>query len=151
MIIVQPEDHPPPSCAPRVFYSYGKKVTMVDEPNKVFVIDLLSSKTCNEIRRSASEHLQRVKDSHGVVGANGKSWRKLYTYTKMDLPCADVDDLPLMTNQILADIVSITRDVYGVSEEQAPLRPRSGKEPHLLLYHTDKDKPYVLYQAMHND
>ncbi len=122
---------------PRILYCNGKKVTMVDEASKVFVIDLLASETCNMIRRVTDAHLNRIKHS----GDDSQGWRTLYSYTKMDLPCSEVASLPLITNRILADIVAIVGEVYGLPEAAQQLQPRSWKEPHLLLYQKVQNKP----------
>jgi hypothetical protein len=59
----------------------------------------------------------------------------------MDLPCSEVASLPLITNRILADIVAIVGEVYGLPEAAQQLQPRSWKEPHLLLYQKVQNKP----------
>eukprot|EP00985_Skeletonema_marinoi_P000765 scaffold285_cov151-Skeletonema_marinoi.AAC.4 len=60
----------------------GKTVHMVDPDRKVFVIDLLSPETCDEIRMMADNHTRNAKKDAEV-------WRTLYTYTKMDLPVVE--------------------------------------------------------------
>ena len=60
----------------------GKTVHMVDPDRKVFVIDLLSPETCDEIRMMADNHTLNAKKDAEV-------WRTLYTYTKMDLPVVE--------------------------------------------------------------
>lgn len=64
-------------------FSHGSEVYVVDEENKVFVIDLVNSETCDLICQLADEHCQRAE----VSGNTSSSWRTLYTYSKMDLPC----------------------------------------------------------------
>eukprot|EP00986_Skeletonema_menzelii_P002111 scaffold583_cov154-Skeletonema_menzelii.AAC.4 len=60
----------------------GKTVHMIDPDRKVFVIDLLSPETCDEIRMMADNHTRNAKKDDEV-------WRTLYTYTKMDLPVVE--------------------------------------------------------------
>jgi len=64
----------------------GKRVTMIDEARKVFVIDLLSPEVCDQIRMMADDHTREIHKS----GSNAENWRTLYTYTKMDLPAVEV-------------------------------------------------------------
>ena len=60
----------------------GKTVHMIDAERKIFVIDLLSPETCDEIRMMADNHTRNAKKDAEV-------WRTLYTYTKMDLPVVE--------------------------------------------------------------
>ena len=65
----------------------GKRVTIIDEARKVFVIDLLSPEVCDEIRMMADDHTREIHKS----GSNAENnWRTLYTYTKMDMPAVEV-------------------------------------------------------------
>ncbi len=64
----------------------GKRVTIIDEARKVFVIDLLSPEVCDQIRMMADDHTREIHKS----GSNVENWRTLYTYTKMDLPAVEV-------------------------------------------------------------
>ena len=64
----------------------GRRVTMVDEARKVFVIDLLSPEMCDQIRMMADDHTREIHKS----GSSAENWRTLYTYTKMDLPAVEV-------------------------------------------------------------
>jgi hypothetical protein len=64
-------------------FSHGSEVYAVDEENKVFVVDLVDAKTCDLIVKLADEHCARVEKN----GNHAASWRTLYTYSKMDLPC----------------------------------------------------------------
>eukprot|EP00978_Attheya_sp_CCMP212_P031543 scaffold119690_cov56-Attheya_sp.AAC.3 len=79
----------------------GTKVTMLDEEKKIFIIDLLSPGVCNKIRRMAHNYVTQIHSS----GSTKPTWRTLYTYTKMDLPCNEV---PNLSNEI-TDL--ITEDV----------------------------------------
>ena len=109
----------PTSC-----FIFGKKVTMIDDVKKVFVIDLLSSETCNSIRTCVDYHVQKVIQS----GTNAPTWRTLYTYTKMDLPCGEVEGMSTTyTNKIIHDIARVIGEVYGEKRQAANLRARSWK------------------------
>jgi len=108
----------------------GFKVTMVDEENKVFIIDLVSPETCKLLRRLADDHCAQAEASGNVAG----SWRTLYTYSKMDLPCCEVLDLMNISNNIMAKVISIVGEIFGDPSGAKKLHPRSWKEPHLLKY-----------------
>ena len=75
------------------------------------------------------------------TGDASKSWRTLYTYTKMDLPCNEVTSLPPLIQRVMTDIIKIVGVVHGQRKAASFLRPRSWKEPHLLLYQKVKGKP----------
>jgi len=132
---------------PRVLTSNNCKVTMLDDKRKVFVIDLVSKETCELIRYLTEDHLLRMDQSK----SNDKTWRTLYTYTKMDMPCNEVTSLSMITNQIMIDIINIVGDVFGNRKAARKLRPRSYKEPHLLLYQKVKGKPEHVGVEMHYD
>ena len=108
----------------------GFKVTIVDEENKVFVIDLVSPETCKLLRRLADDHCAQAEASGNVAG----SWRTLYTYSKMDLPCCEVLDLMNISNNIMTKVISIVGEIFGDPNGAKKLHPRSWKEPHLLKY-----------------
>jgi hypothetical protein len=59
----------------------------------------------------------------------------------MDLPCREVKALTRAMNHIMADIIRIIGVVYDQRSEALMLRPRSWKEPHLLLYQSVEGKP----------
>jgi hypothetical protein len=67
---------------PEVMTILGHRVHMIDAERKVFVIDLLSPETCDEIRMMADNHTRTAKEG-------AETWRTLYTYTKMDLPVVE--------------------------------------------------------------
>lgn len=77
------------SPVPQVMTILGKRVTMIDPARKVFIIDLLSPETCDQIRMMADNHTREIHKS----GSNAETWRTLYTYTKMDLPVVEVRNL----------------------------------------------------------
>jgi hypothetical protein len=96
---------------------------MIDPVRKVFIIDLLSPEVCDEIRMMADDHTREIHKS----GLNTETWRTLYTYTKMDLPVAEVKDMTKKyTEQILLDVKKIVGEIFGGSmrKEAMNLRPR---------------------------
>jgi len=110
------------NSTPEVMTILGKRVTMIDPDRKVFVIDLLSPETCDEIRMMADNHTRTVKEG-------AETWRTLYTYTKMDLPVVEVDGMvSKYTDKILHDVKKIVGVVFGMRREAMRLRPRSWKE-----------------------
>ena len=112
------------SPPPTVRTIHGKKVTIIDEELKIFVVDLLSPETCDLVRNMTDAHVQQVNESGNRV----PTWRTLYTYTKQDLPCGEVKNL---TSQVTDGIMSSIRDIVGEifqnPSEAAKLRPRSWK------------------------
>jgi hypothetical protein len=54
------------------------KVYIVDEATGVFVFNLLNENQCDDLVRAAEEHVSKISG-----GDPSKSWRKLYTYTKV--------------------------------------------------------------------
>jgi len=128
-------DSSPP---PTVRYIHGKKVTMIDEEKKVFVVDLMTPETCDFVRKLVDDHIRDVNES----GSGQATWRTLYTYTKMDLPVTEVPGLPeRVTSKIMDSVKKIVGEVFQEKKEAMKLRPRSWKEPHLLLYQRVPDKP----------
>lgn len=126
----------------------GKRVTMIDQVRKVFIIDLLSPEECDEIRMMADNHT--LDQSHS--GSPTPVWRTLYTYTKMDLPVCEVTDMrEKYTDRILLDVKRIVGEVFGKKKEAMGLRPRSWKEPHMLLYQALEGKPHHTGIEMHYD
>ena len=126
----------------------GKKVTMIDPVRKVFVIDLLSPETCDQIRMMADNHTREN------VNSSSATWRTLYTYTKMDLPVVEVKDMvKKYTDQIMYDVKKIVGEIFGGSmkKDAMKLRPRSWKEPHLLLYQQLSELPSHTGIEMHYD
>ena len=136
------------SPPPTVRRINGKKVTMIDEKQKVFIIDLLSPETCDLVRRMADDHVRQIQKS----GNHTATWRTLYTYTKQDLPCTEVKDLTTkVTDIIMREVKTIVGELFGKPREAAKLRPRSWKEPHLLLYQKVKGRPLHTGVEMHYD
>lgn len=147
----QPELEPEsPSSKPRVVMIQGTKVTIVDEIKKVFIIDLLPPETCSLIRQMAEDHTKHIELIEGKD--TKRSWRTLYTYTKMDLPCGEVPNLSSrITDHIMADVKRVVGELYGKPNEAYKLRARSWKEPHLLKYQKVDGKDEHLGIEMHYD
>lgn len=136
------------SPPPEVRNINGKKVTIVDDNLKVFVADLLSPETCTLVRTMADDHVRQVHENGNRV----PTWRTLYTYTKQDLPCSEVENLcSLVTDSITASVKEIVGEIFGKQAEASQLRERSWKEPHLLLYQHIEGKPIHTGVEMHYD
>lgn len=76
----------------------------------------------------------------------------LYTYTKMDLPVCEIPNMrEKYTERILIDVKRIVGEVFGKKKEALALRPRSWKEPHMLLYQAVDGKPHHTGIEMHYD
>lgn len=141
----------------RVFFTQTKratksfKITMIDEALKIFVIDLLCEsqqdlEIVKAIKGETEAHIARAEAS-GNISA---SWRKLYTYTKMDLPCSEVTSIEAIMTQLMDDIKAVCGEVFQNPEGCQKLRPRSWKEPHLLKYVNTKDHKHTGIE-MHYD
>ena len=138
-------DSSPP---PKVRTIQGKRVTMIDEALKVFVVDLLTPETCDLVRNMADAHVRQVNETGNRVA----TWRTLYTYTKQDLPCSEVKNLTeRVTSQIMSSVIGIVGEIFGKPREALKLHPRSWKEPHLLLYQHLEGKPLHTGVEMHYD
>lgn len=138
-------DSSPP---PTVRYINDRRVTIIDEELKIFVVDLLTPATCELVRRMTDNHVKQVQES----GCNIPTWRTLYTYTKRDLPCSEVKGLTShVTDHIMASIIDIVGKIHGNEEGASKLHPRSWKEPHLLLYQKfENEQPHTGVE-MHYD
>lgn len=133
---------------PTVRFISGKRVTIVDEKLKVFVIDLLNPETCELVRKMTDDHVRKVHDDGNRV----PTWRTLYTYTKQDLPCCEVKNLSeQVTNSITESVKDVVGEICNNKIEAAKLRERSWKEPHLLLYQHLEGKPLHTGVDMHYD
>jgi hypothetical protein len=104
------------------------KVTVVSEEFKVFVVDLLSEEDCDWVLQCAEQH---VADA-AIMGQ--KTWRKIYTHTRLDLPCSEVPTLRNVTNYLLMQVRQIVGKTCKARRAASSLVPRSWKEPHLLRY-----------------
>ncbi|KAL7510479.1 hypothetical protein ACHAXN_007385 [Cyclotella atomus] len=137
------------STEPEVMTVLGKKVTMIDPVRKVFIIDLLSPEQCDHIRMMADNHTRRVYEESGP---SAPVWRTLYTYTKMDLPVCEIPKMrEKYTESILLNVKRIVGEIFGKKKEALALRPRSWKEPHMLLYQAVDGKPHHTGIEMHYD
>jgi hypothetical protein len=133
----RPGVHPSPPFP--TFDPYRQKVTMIDRDLMIFVVDLVPPEICNVILGCTSRHVRCME----ATGNSEKCWRSLYTYTKMDIPCAEVPGLGQIMHDIMLSVVRIIGDMYGKPQEASLLRPRSWKEPHLLMYQNVRGKMYV--------
>lgn len=107
-----------------------RQVTMVDWESKVFVVDMLRNEVCDLIRHYTDEHVRRLE----TYGRQDLSWRTLYTYTKMDIPCCEVPGLTPIVEGLMSKVKSVIGHVFGRPSAASFLEPRSWKEPHLLKY-----------------
>lgn len=123
----------------------GPKVTILDQELKIFVIDLLSEHEVDWI-------LDHVEKHTSQCFAEGRvSWRKLYTYTHLDLPCSDVPALRDISCKLLTLVPRILGRVFGIAKAARALKPRSWKEPHLLRLQKLDGAPDHTGMAMHFD
>jgi hypothetical protein len=132
---------------PRVFHCKGVRVTMLDDDCKIFVIDLVPRSVTELILQMTEDHLRRAEVNKGVK----ETWRTLYTYTKMDLPCSEIDHLQIVTDEIVADVVEVIGEIFRDPDAAKSLKPRSWKEPHLLRYQKVDGKPDHTGVEMHFD
>ena len=95
----------------------------------------------------ADNHTREIHKS----GSNAETWRTLYTYTKMDLPVVEVKDMVKHTDNIMHHVKKIVGEIFGMKKEAMKLRPRSWKEPHLLLYQALKGRESHTGIEMHYD
>jgi len=108
--------------------SRSPKVTVISEELKIFVVDLLSEEECNWTLRYTEQHVANA------IASDRGSWRKLFTHTKLDLPCCEVLALRCVTNRLLMQIRHIVGKTLNARRAASRLVPRSWKEPHLLRY-----------------
>ena len=112
------------SPAPKVRQIMGKRVTIIDEELKVFVVDLLTPETCELVRSMTDAHVRQVSENGNQI----PTWRTLYTYTKQDLPVCEVKNLnTLVSDEIMINIRAIVGELYQNEKEAQKLRPRSWK------------------------
>jgi hypothetical protein len=127
------------------------QVEIIDWATKVFVIDLVPAAVCDLLRSTISQHCQTQK----LTGQ--MTWRTLYTYTKMDLPCCEIAKVQDISQQLIDNINGLLSLLFAAAGGQHEhdtnnndnnnglplpivLRPRSWKEPHFLRYeHRDND------------
>ena len=125
------------STPPKTCVIFRTKVTFIDEVRKIFIIDLLPPETCELIRKMADDHVTKLNKTN----PSAPSWRTLYTYTKMDLPCKEVKGMSSkITDHIMTDVKKVVGEIFGKRMEAQKLRARSWKEPHLLKYQNVEGK-----------
>ena len=133
---------------PRIVTINDCRVTMIDDETKVFVIDAVTPEMCDRIRTMTDDYVWET----ALTNPTKQTWRTLYTYTKMDLPCGEVPGLMKQAVEgIMRNVVTIVGAVYGNKKAAAKLKPRSWKEPHLLHYQVLPGKPEHLGIEMHYD
>jgi hypothetical protein len=109
---------------------FRKQVTVIDWESKVFVVDMVRKEICDLIIQFTDDHVRRL-EAHGRLDL---SWRTLYTYTKMDIPCCEVPGLTLIMDGVMSNVKAVIGHVFGRPRAASFLEPRSWKEPHLLKY-----------------
>lgn len=61
----------------------------------------------------------------------------------MDLPVCEIPKMrEKYTESILLNVKRIVGEIFGKKKEALQLRPRSWKEPHMLLYQAVDGKPH---------
>ena len=129
---------------PHIFHWRGIKVTIVDTVRKIFVVDLVGHSICDLILRLTEDYIK-------TIGKHKPSWRKLYSYTTMDLPCCEVPSLPKITEEIMGNVTKIIGAIFRSPEKAALLKPRTWKEPHLLRYQRIDGQPEHRGVELHYD
>lgn len=61
------------------------------------------------------------------------TFRALYTYTKLDIPCCEISGLHPILKQVSSMIIGTIAHVFE-SPDALELMPRSWREPHMLMY-----------------
>jgi predicted 2-oxoglutarate/Fe(II)-dependent dioxygenase YbiX len=79
-----------------------------------------------DILRSTVDHHCRTQTMRGKT-----SWRTLYTYTKMDLPCCEVPNVTDIAQTLITNVNGLLSFIFNTP---VALNPRSWKEPHFLRY-----------------
>ncbi|GKY92820.1 hypothetical protein MPSEU_000251600 [Mayamaea pseudoterrestris] len=135
---------PPPAATGFTTTTHlGFKITVVSEQLKIYVVNLLSPRGCECIRRAMQKHVNHLQ----AMGHSDMGFRAIYTYSKMDIPCCEITEIvPFMSlvgttiNQILAHVLDDPKAIT--------LAPRDWKEPHMLLYDFDNEHTGI---KMHHD
>ena len=91
----------------------------MDRSKGCYVFQVLTSSECQSIIATAESH---------VAGA-GKDlkWRKLYTYTKADLPMQDVSSFKPITKKLMNEICRVAAALYGGRAQDMHPRTWKGK------------------------
>ena len=90
---------------------------VIDEAAGIFAFRLLDEAQCKSIIEIAENHVA----SHASC-----NWRKLYTYTKADLPCSEVEALKGVSKQ-LEKVINETVADYFDHDDPSTLHPRTWK------------------------
>jgi hypothetical protein len=111
-----------------------------------------TKKTSDPIRGSSRPPVSRLAGIEGrneaIVSVNvmgppptpRQTWRKLYTYTELDMPCREVPGLMHHPQDVVNGVLTDITNIIGLIENHLPfplaqhLHPRSRDEPHLLKY-----------------
>jgi hypothetical protein len=109
-------------------------IAIIDEAHKTFIATVLTPGECRELIALSEKHGREYADSNGTKCP----WRKLYTYTKADLPCSEVPEIRRITQKLTQRVFAIISEYYGCKAKD--LRPRSWKEPHILRYSLEEGK-----------
>lgn len=109
------------------------------------MVDLVTKETCDYIIRSTAAHIRRCEKGQG------ETWRTLYSYTKMDLPCCEIKSVQYHTDRIMRLVAKIIGDVFEERKAAASLHARSWKEPHLLRYQVVEGQPVHRGVELHHD
>jgi hypothetical protein len=112
---------------------------------KIFVVDLVPNEICDSIISSTAAHIRRTEKGQG------ETWRTLYSYTKMDLPCCEIKSVQRHTDRIMKLVAKIIGDVFGERKAARSLHARSWKEPHLLRYQVVEGQPVHRGVELHHD
>jgi len=127
---------PPPPLQTAYSKTTGAKVTVIDWDLKVFVVDLVQPEVCDFFRDCTDLHVHGLETSE----QHELSWRPLYTYTKMDIPCCEVPGVLPNMHGIVLKVLDVLGDVFDNPHDTAKLHARSWKEPHFLVYQKVKGK-----------
>ncbi|GMI08379.1 hypothetical protein TrRE_jg5947 [Triparma retinervis] len=125
------------------------KIFEVDASVGCFVFQALTPDECDALIRIAEDHVQRAEYAQANTT---KGWRKLYTYTSMDLPVQDIRSSMCngrdLKSWLMDKICKVAGAYYGC--DPRVLRARTWKEPHFLKYTTDCETPHCGVE-MHYD
>lgn len=135
------------NCKYHCHRHFGPKVTIIDREMKIFVVDLITPEECNWIMFNTALHTNHAR------ALNQDTWRKLYTYTKHDLPCSEVLALQPFITKILRRIRRLVGRLLAAPWAASHLTPRTWKEPHLLQYRkgTESGEDGCTGMTMHYD
>jgi hypothetical protein len=113
-----------------VTFLFSFQVIIIDWVYKIFVVDMVRDEACDLIRNFTDTHVKYLI----AIGRSDLSWRTLYTYTKMDIPCCEVPGVMPIVDGILGKVKGVIGYVFECPRAASAMIPRSWKEPHLLVY-----------------